>query len=62
MQLVASVLSDEDVIAGIYSESLRITDARGEALSRREDLIPLIRVVAPDSPTRIELRARVDAR
>src|SRR6202041_2856002 len=62
MQLVASVLSDEDVVGGIDHQSFRIADASGEALGRRECLVALIRVVAPDTAARIELCARIGAR
>src|ERR1700677_915529 len=62
MPLVASMLSDEDMVGGIDAQAFRIADAGGEACGRRERLVRLIRVIAPDAPARLEFRARTDAR
>src|ERR1700733_10766073 len=62
MQLVASMLRDEDMVGGIDAEALCIADAGGEASGRREGLVRLIRVIAPDAPARLELRTWTDAR
>ena len=63
VQLVASVLRDEDVVVRHRSpKPSRIAYPGREALGRRERLVGLVRVIAPDAAARLELRARIDAR
>ena len=61
VQLVASVLGDEDTAGRIDAEAFRIADPGGVALERRERLIGDVRVVAPDAAARLELLARLSA-
>ena len=62
MQLIAPVLRDEDVSLSIDREALGIAYAGGKARGRRECLAGFVRVVAPNAPARLQLRAGVDAR
>src|SRR5260370_36357775 len=57
------MLCDEEMILrSIDGKTLCIAYAGREALGRRECLIRLIRVIAPDTAARLEIRTRVDAR
>src|SRR5579875_4186700 len=62
-QLIAPVLGRIDAAAGgVDCDAIRIADARGIALRRRELLAGLLRAVAPDPRARLELRAGIDPR
>src|SRR5262245_13486295 len=52
----------ELVAAGVEGDTAGIADAGCVALGRREFLIGLLRVVAPDAATRLQLSAGVQAR
>ena len=62
MELVASVLRDVDaVVCLINAEAFSVADAGCVAFGGREGLIGLLRVVAPDAATSLELFARIGA-
>ena len=62
VELVASMLCDVDaVVCLIDAEAFSVADAGGVAIGGREGLICLLRVVAPDAATGLELFARIGA-
>jgi hypothetical protein len=62
MELVAPMLRNVDaVVCLVNAEAFGVSDAGGVALCGQESLIGLLRVVAPDASTSIELSARIGA-
>ena len=62
VQLVPPVLGGVDQVpARVRGDALAVTDAGRVAILRREGLVELVRVVAPDAAARLQLGARLDA-
>ena len=55
------MLRDENVVVGIDREPFGVAYPGRETLRRRERLVGLVRVIAPDAAARLELGAWVDA-